>query len=148
MTIRTFFKTKNILCILNIEIILINWDRLPECIFSKITRVIYPKNRSNQTRDYWLITPNHKHFVLKVTSFNSGQLQNNTVNSAMSISINHVIKIEVSMTCVNWVITRKLLFSGEGMNLWWEEINILWVESTGGSLFGGGEGVGDKQIFG
>ena len=28
--------------------------------FSKLTRVIYPKNRPNQTCDYWLITPNQQ----------------------------------------------------------------------------------------
>ena len=41
-------------------------DKLRECIFetfeiskfSKITRVIYPKNHPNQACDYWLITPN------------------------------------------------------------------------------------------
>ena len=32
----------------------------------------------------------NKHFVLKLISFNSGQLQNNTGNGAMSITINHV----------------------------------------------------------
>ena len=37
------------------------WDKLPECIFEnfeilKITKVIYPKNRPDQTCDYCLIT--------------------------------------------------------------------------------------------
>ena len=44
------------------------WDKLPDCIFgnleiskfSKITRMIYPKNCPNQTCDYWLITPNQQ----------------------------------------------------------------------------------------
>ena len=66
------------------------WDKLRECIFenfviaqvkrrkykfSKITRLIYPQNLRNQTCDYWLITQNYKHFILKLISFNSGQLQ-------------------------------------------------------------------------
>ena len=33
----------------------------------------------------------NKDFVLKLISFNSGQLQNNTVNGAMSITVNRVI---------------------------------------------------------
>ena len=40
--------------------------------FSIIARVIYPQNSPNQTFNYWLITPNNKHFVLKLISFNSG----------------------------------------------------------------------------
>ena len=46
-------------------------DKLPECFFenfeiwaiskfSKITRVVYPQNRLNQTCDSWLITPNQQ----------------------------------------------------------------------------------------
>ena len=63
--------------------------------FSKIARVIHPKNRRKQT---------NKNFVLKLISFkggqvqisqraitNSGQQQNNTFNDAMTISINRVI---------------------------------------------------------
>ena len=68
------------------------WVKLPECIFqnfeiarvkrgqfqiSKITRVIYPKNRWSQACDYWLITPNQQHFIMKLISFNSGKLQMN-----------------------------------------------------------------------
>ena len=63
--------------------------------FPKITRVIYPKNSPNQTCNY-LITgqsqQTNKHFVLKLISFDSGQLQNNTANGAMSNTINPVIK--------------------------------------------------------
>ena len=68
------------------------WHKLCQCIFdliskfSKISRVIYPQNYPNQICDYWLITPNNKHFVLKLISFNSGQLENNTVNGAMSVN--------------------------------------------------------------
>ena len=36
---------------------------------------IYPKSLPNQTCDYWLIRPDQQHFVLKLISFNSGQLQ-------------------------------------------------------------------------
>ena len=93
------------------------WDQLPKCISenSEIARVkrgqfqnfqksqdhLSPKNCLNQACDYWLITPN-QHFVLKLIYFNyyksasqqlenSRQLQNNIVNSAMSITANRVI---------------------------------------------------------
>ena len=52
---------------------------------------MYPQNIPNQTCDYWLITQNQQTFCIEVKSFNSGQLQNNTVNGAISITINHVI---------------------------------------------------------
>ena len=59
---------------------------------------IYPKNRPIQTCDYWLITPNQQTLgietnLLTVGNYKSasGKLQNNTVNGAMSISINSVI---------------------------------------------------------
>ena len=74
--------------------------------FSKITRVIYPKNPPNQTGGYWLITPN-QHFVFKLILFNSRQLQiserattkqrqlqNNSVNNTMLMTINRVIIYE------------------------------------------------------
>ena len=35
--------------------------------FSKITRVIYPKNVPNQTCGYWLITSNQQILLLKLT---------------------------------------------------------------------------------
>lgn len=63
--------------------------------FSKITRVIYTKNSPNQTCDYSLITPNQR-FVLKLLSFNSGQVQNN-INVAMSITIIRVINFEINL---------------------------------------------------
>ena len=37
--------------------------------FSKTARVIFPKNRPNQTRDYWLITPNKQTFCIKPNIF-------------------------------------------------------------------------------
>ena len=68
-------------------------------------RVIYPKNRPNQTYDYWLIKLNQQTLHIETNIFNSGllqsseqaiqnsgQLQNNTINGAMSITINRVIK--------------------------------------------------------
>ena len=57
------------------------WDKLTEYIFEnfeiapvlltisnfpKITRVIYPQNRSNQACYYWLIPPKQQNFVLKL----------------------------------------------------------------------------------
>ena len=60
------------------------WDKLPKCIFenleylsemwavskfSKIKRVIYPKNYLNQICGYWLITPNQKTLFLKTNIF-------------------------------------------------------------------------------
>ena len=61
------------------------WDKLPECIFEnfevvrvkrgqfqsfqKITRMIYPKNRPNQTCGYWLITPNQQTLCIETNIF-------------------------------------------------------------------------------
>ena len=67
--------------------------------FSKITRVIYPKNFPNQTCSHWLITPNQKALCIKTNIFSttgnyrssSRQLKNNFVNGAMLITINRVI---------------------------------------------------------
>ena len=61
--------------------------------------MIYPKNHPKLTCDYWLITPNQQKLCIETKSFESGQLQNsgqfqkNTVNGAMSISINRVIRM-------------------------------------------------------
>ena len=68
-------------------------------------RVIYPKSCPNQTCDYRLITPNQQTLCIETNIFfNSGQLPasegsitkqrviiDNTVNGAMSITINRVI---------------------------------------------------------
>ena len=84
------------------------WDKLPECIFenfensSKIKRVVYPKNCPNQTCDYWLITQNQQTLCIETNIFFtagnyksvSGQLQNISVNGAMTITINRVIITE------------------------------------------------------
>ena len=44
-------------------------------MFFKIMRVIYPKNRPNQTCDYWLITLNQQTICIETNIFNNGQLQ-------------------------------------------------------------------------
>ena len=50
------------------------WDKLSKWIFenskfSKIIRVIYPKNCQNQTCNYWLITPNQQALAIKTNIF-------------------------------------------------------------------------------
>ena len=91
------------------------WDKLPKCISenlensSKIKRVIYPKNCPNQTCDYCLITQNQQILCIETNIFftagnykplrgqlqNSWQLQNNSVNGALTITINCVIITEI-----------------------------------------------------
>ena len=78
-------------------------DKLSKCIFqkfskfSKFLRVIYPKNCPNETCGYWLITPNQQMICIEtnIAAGNyksaSGQLQNNSVNGAILITIHHVI---------------------------------------------------------
>ena len=66
--------------------------------FSKIMRVIYPKNGPNGTCYYWLITPSQQTLCIELISFNNGQLQNNTFNGAMSITTNRVIKLVITYT--------------------------------------------------
>ena len=119
------------------------WDKLPKCLrftqaisaFSKITRVIYPRNCSNQTCDYWLITPNQQTLGLRLISFNRGQLQisewairkqlvitlqNNTVSSAMSITTNCANKQVII------IFSNKLHFSYKRLNDPSEKIMFLW----------------------
>ena len=79
----------------------------------------FPKcNCSNQTCDYWLITPN-QHFVLKVISFNGRQLQINkctiTVNGAMSIT-----------TCVINQVIYFLTNCFKNLNAPHDQIRFLW----------------------
>ena len=47
------------------------WDKLLERIskLSKISMVIYLKNGLNQTRDYWLITPNQQTRYININIF-------------------------------------------------------------------------------
>ena len=61
--------------------------------------MIYLKNCPNQTCEYWLITADQQTLCIETNSFDSGnyksasgQIQNNAVNGAMSITINRVIK--------------------------------------------------------
>ena len=68
--------------------------------FPKITRVIYPQNCPIRRCDYLLITPNQKTFFIETSILTAGnyksasrQLQNNTVNGAMSITLNLVIRM-------------------------------------------------------
>ena len=69
--------------------------------FSKIMRLLNPpKNRPSQICDNWSITPNQQTLstetnVLKVDNYKSvgRQLQNNTVNGGMSITVNHATKV-------------------------------------------------------
>ena len=68
--------------------------------FSKITLAIYPKNCSNQTCNYWFTKPNQQ------------QLQNNTVNAAILITINHVIVVVIDVI----LITGALLMITYGHN--------------------------------
>ena len=84
--------------------------------FSKIARLIYPKNIPNQTSGCWLITPYRKTLCIETNTFltagnyksasgelknnsltagnyksASEELKNNSVNGAMLITINRVI---------------------------------------------------------
>ena len=84
--------------------------------FSKIARLIYPKNIANQTSGCWLITPYRKTLCIETNPFltvgnyksasgelknnsltagnyksASEDLKNNSVNGAMLITINRVI---------------------------------------------------------
>ena len=53
------------------------YDKMTEYIFenfeilkfAKITRMIYPKNRLNQTCDYWLITPKQQTRFIETNIF-------------------------------------------------------------------------------
>ena len=71
--------------------------------FSKIMKVIYPRNCSSQTCDYWLITQNQQAICIENSGQlqNRRQLQNNTGNGAMSIAINRVINLIISSIQTN-----------------------------------------------
>ena len=75
-------KTESFLKVLSINSHIFGravWDKLPECNFenktraiskfSKIMRVIYPKNCPNQTCGYWLITPNQQTLRIETNIF-------------------------------------------------------------------------------
>ena len=65
--------------------------------FLEVTGAIYPKNHPKQICGYCLTHQTRKYFLLKLIFFNSAQLQirkqlqNNSVNGAILITINHVI---------------------------------------------------------
>ena len=76
------------------------WDNLPECIFEKKSWDWFiPKIARTEHVIAGLSHQTNKHFVLKLTADNyksaSGQLQNNTVYGAMSITINCVISYSI-----------------------------------------------------
>ena len=85
--------------------------------------MIYLKNHLNQTYDYWLITQNQPTLYIELISFNTGQLQNNTVNGAMSITISRVI---MTVNCHDFEITKDTFDS--------IEIELMDFDTT--SLFG------------
>ena len=67
-----------------------------------LQRVVCPKNCSNQMCDYCLITPNQQILFIETDTFKyvqleiaSAKLQNNTVNSTMSITINRLISSQI-----------------------------------------------------
>ena len=85
------------------------WDKLPECIFEnfEIARVKFFKNhdgdlsqKSPETTTKYLYWNWH---LLRAGNYKSasGQLQNNTVNGAMSISINRVIT-KITFVDIDW----------------------------------------------
>ena len=87
------------------------WDKDNEWILEIFQKSqIYPKICLNQICDCWLITPNQQktHFI----ETNSGQLQNNTVKDAMSITINRVIITAISFKKQNiYVLSRDFYIS-------------------------------------
>ena len=52
------------------------WDKVHFWKFSKIKRVIYPKNRPNQTCDDWLITPNQQTLCSEANIFQQWAITN------------------------------------------------------------------------
>ena len=88
------------------------WDKDNEWILEIFQKSqIYPKICLNQICDCWLITPNQQktHFI----ETNSGQLQNNTVKDAMSITISRVIITAISFKKQNiYVLSRDFISAG------------------------------------
>ena len=88
------------------------WDKLPKCIFENVEIIRVRQGQFNNfqklqgrfiskiiriKRDYWLNTPIQQRLskLLKLIYFNSRQLKNTTVNSAMSITIIRVIILQI-----------------------------------------------------
>ena len=85
------------------------WDKLPESIFEnfEIAQVKQgkvqnfqksrPKNRPNQTCNYWLITQNQQALCIKINYLltagksASGQLQNNTVRLTVQCLLKSIV---------------------------------------------------------
>ena len=88
------------------------WDKLPKHIFENVEIIRVRQGQFNNfqklqgrfiskiiriKRDYWLNTPIQQRLskLLKLIYFNSRQLKNTTVNSAMSITIIRVIILQI-----------------------------------------------------
>ena len=88
------------------------WDKLPKRIFENVEIIRVRQGQFNNfqklqgrfiskiiriKRDYWLNTPIQQRLskLLKLIYFNSRQLKNTTVNSAMSITIIRVIILQI-----------------------------------------------------
>ena len=78
------------------------WDKFPKCIFenseiaqinkaiskfSNITWVIYPKNRLEQTYNYWLITPNQLTFCIETNIFQQLHTSKRTITKQRTITV-------------------------------------------------------------
>ena len=80
--------------------------------------MIYPKNSPNQTCGYWLITPNEQTLFIETDNLLAAgnyksatrQLQNNSVNGTMLITINRAIKQVI------YVVTFTFLFIAGGLD--------------------------------
>ena len=88
------------------------WDKLPKRIFENVEIIRVRQGQFNNfqklqgrfiskiiriKRDYWLNTPIQQRLskLLKLIYFNSRQLKNTTINSAMSITIIRVIILQI-----------------------------------------------------
>ena len=88
------------------------WDKLPKRIFENVEIIRVRQGQFNNfqklqgrfiskiiriKRDYWLNTPIQQRLskLLQLIYFNSRQLKNTTVNSAMSITIIRVIILQI-----------------------------------------------------
>ena len=97
----------------------------------EISRVIYSKNHSNQTCGYWLITRNQQNFVLKLILLIAGnykstrrQLQYNSVNGAMLITIDRVIKQQFILPVWEFV-AKKVVFWKIETHVYLEKFKLL-----------------------
>ena len=71
------------------------WDELLESIFenfviskfSKMTRVIYPKNRPNHACGYWLITPNQQTLCAETNIIQQKTITNQQVGNSRTAGV-------------------------------------------------------------